>query len=100
MSPPDIAAEEAKCKDLEKVVIGSDPEKFFQVGAQLPFQEKEELIEFLKRNIDVFAWDAYDAPGSTQPSFVIISMSTRPSPPRSNHPVARQESMPMRLGMK
>ena len=55
VSPPDTAAEDAKCKNLEEVVIGGDPEKFFRVGAQLPLQEKEELIEFLKRNIDVFA---------------------------------------------
>ena len=25
-------------------------------------QEREELIEFLKMNIDVFAWNAYEAP--------------------------------------
>ena len=55
MSPLDTAVEGAKCKDLEKVVIGGDLEKFFQIGAHLPPQEKEELIEFLKRNIDVFA---------------------------------------------
>ena len=48
-------AEEAKYEDLEKIVVDDDPEKFFQVGAQLSPQEKEELIEFLKRNIDVFA---------------------------------------------
>ena len=35
----------------------------FQVKAQLPFEEKEELVEFLRRNVDVFAWDAYEAPG-------------------------------------
>ena len=29
----------------------------------MPHQEREELIEFLKRNIDVFAWNAYEAPG-------------------------------------
>ena len=40
-----------------------DPEKFFQIGSKLPYQEKEELIEFLKRNIDVFVWNAYKAPG-------------------------------------
>ena len=51
-----------KCEDLETVVIGDDPKKFFQVGAQLPPQEKEELIEFLRRNVDVFAWNAYEAP--------------------------------------
>ena len=40
---------------MQKVVIGSDAEKFFQVGARLPPKEKEELVEFLKGNIDVFA---------------------------------------------
>ena len=55
MSPPDTTADEAKCEDLENVVISGTSEKFFQVGAQLPPQEKEELIEFIKRNIDVFA---------------------------------------------
>ena len=63
MLPFDIVAEEAKCEDLEKVVVGDTSEKFFQVGAKLPPQEKEELVEFLKRNIDMFAWDACDAPG-------------------------------------
>ena len=28
----------------------------------MPPQEKKELVEFLKRNIDMFAWDACDAP--------------------------------------
>ena len=41
-------------QDLEKVVVGDDPEKFFQVRAQLPPQENEELIEFLRKNVDVF----------------------------------------------
>ena len=27
----------------------------------MPPQEKEELVGFLRRNVDVFAWDAYDA---------------------------------------
>ena len=36
--------EEVKCEDLEKIVMGDDLEKFFQVRAQLPLQEKEELI--------------------------------------------------------
>ena len=46
--------EEAKCEDLEKVVVGDNPEKFFQVGSQRPPQEREELIEFLRKNVDVF----------------------------------------------
>ena len=46
--------EEAKCEDLEKVVIGDDLEKFFQVGSQLPPWERQELTEFLRKNVDVF----------------------------------------------
>ncbi|XP_023891252.2 uncharacterized protein LOC112003299 [Quercus suber] len=68
-APSDAATEEAKCEDLGKVVIGDNPEKFFRVEARLPPKEQEELIEFLKSNIDVFAWDACDAPG-IDPSFI------------------------------
>ena len=52
-----------KCEDLEKVVVGDDPEKFFQIGAQMPLREKEQLVDLLGRNVDVFAWDAYEAQG-------------------------------------
>ena len=71
------------------MVIGGALEKFFQVGAQLPPQEKEELIEFLKRNIDVFAWDACDAPG-IDPAFIYhhlnvnLSITLKKQPPQ--HP--------------
>ena len=78
MSPLDTAAEGAKCKDLEKVVIGGDSEKFFQIGAQLPPQEKEELVEFLKRNIDMFAWDACDAP-RIDPAFICHHLNVNPT---------------------
>ena len=60
------------------MVIGGDPEKFFRVGAQLPFQEKEELIEFLKRNIDVFVWDACDGPG-INPAFICHHLNVNPA---------------------
>ena len=46
-------ADEVKCEDLEKVVVGDDPEKFFQVGTQMPLLEKEQLVEFLRKIIDV-----------------------------------------------
>ena len=48
MLSKDGLSEEVKCEDLIKVIIGDDPEKFFQVGSQLSQPEKEELIEFLK----------------------------------------------------
>ena len=61
--------EEAKCEDLETVMVGDDPEKFFLIRAQLPPQEKEELVEFHWKNIDMFAWNAYKASG-VDPSFI------------------------------
>ena len=61
--------EEASYEDLEKVLVGSDPERFFQVGSKLPPQEKETQIDFLRQNMDVFAWDAYEAP-RVDPDFI------------------------------
>ncbi|XP_030947425.1 uncharacterized protein LOC115971567 [Quercus lobata] len=84
--PVDGQANEAKCEDLEKFAIGNDPEKFFQVGAQLPPQEKVELVEFLKTNVDVFAWNAYEAPG-VDPSFICHHLNVNPSvTPRKQPP--------------
>ena len=60
------------------MVVGSDAEKFFQVGARLPPQEKEELVEFLKGNIDVFAWDACDAP-VIDPNFIYHHLNVNSS---------------------
>ena len=77
MIPDNGPAEEVKCKDLENVVIGDDPEKFFQVGAQLPPQEREELIEFLRKNVDVFACNAYEAPG-VDPNFICNHLNVNP----------------------
>ena len=51
----DGTSEEVEFEDLVKVTIGDDPEKFFQIESQLPQREREELIEFLKQKIDVFA---------------------------------------------
>ena len=67
-----------KCEDLEKVVIGDDPERFFQVGAQIPLLEKEQLVDFLRRNVDVFAWDAYEAP-RLDPNFICHHLNVNPS---------------------
>ena len=73
----DKPVEDAKCKDLVKVVIGDDSEKFFQIGSQLPHQEREEQIEFLKQNNDVFAWNTYEALG-VDPEFVCHHLKVNP----------------------
>ena len=77
MESIDRPADEAKCKDLVKITIGDDLEKFFQVGSQLPQQEREELIEFLKQNIDVFTWNTYEAPG-VDPEFIRHHLNVNP----------------------
>ena len=77
-SPVGGQAKDAKCEDLEKFAIGGDLEKFFQVGAQLPPQEKERLVEFLKRNVDVFAQNAYEAP-RVDPSLIYHHLNVNPS---------------------
>ena len=86
--PDNGSTEEAKCENLEKVAVGNNPEKFFQVGSELPPQEKEELIEFLRENVDVFAWDAYEAPG-VDPSFICHHLNVNPSVTPKKQPLRR-----------
>ena len=73
----DGTSDEVECEDLVKVTIRDDPEKFFQIGSQLPQQERNELIEFLKQNIDVFAWNTYEAPG-VDPEFICHHLNVNP----------------------
>ena len=42
-----VGAVEA-CESLTKMAIGSNPEKYFQVGAHLSPVERDELVPFLK----------------------------------------------------
>ena len=64
-----MVIEGVEFEELERVIVGNDKEKFFQVGVQLPPRKKEKLIVFLWENIDVFAWDAYEAP-KVDPNFI------------------------------
>ena len=66
-----------KCEDLEKVVVGDDSEKFFQIGAQTLLLEKKQLVDLLRRNVDVFAWNAYEAPG-VDPNFICHHLNVNP----------------------
>ena len=67
-----------KYEDLENVVIGDDPEKFFQIRTQMPLLEREQLVDLLRRNVDVFAWDAYETPG-VGPNFICHHLNINPS---------------------
>ncbi|XP_030946039.1 uncharacterized protein LOC115970565 [Quercus lobata] len=71
-------ADEAKCEDLERVMVTDDPEKFFQVGAKLPSRKKEQLVEFLRENVDVIAWSPYEALG-IDPNFICHQLNVNPA---------------------
>ena len=73
----DGTSKEVECEDLVKVTIWDDPKKFFQIRSQLPQQEREGPIEFLKQNIDVFAWNTYEAPG-VDPEFICHHLNVNP----------------------
>ena len=77
-----------KCEDLEKVVVGDDPERFFQVGAQLPLLETEQLVEFHRKNVNVFAWDAYEAP-RVDPNFIYHHLNVNPFITSKRQPLRR-----------
>ena len=70
------------------MVIGDDLERFFQIGAQIPLQEKEPLVDLLRRNVDVFAWDAYEAPG-LDPKFICHHLNVNPSVTPKRQPLRR-----------
>ena len=74
----DAVSEGKNYKKLEEIVIDGDLEKFFQAGAQLPPQKKEKLIAFLRENVDIFAWNAYKAPG-VDPNFICHHLNVNPA---------------------
>ena len=47
----------------------NNPERCTRVGADLERKIKEDLVQFLKKNIDVFAWSHEDMPG-IDPNFI------------------------------
>ena len=63
---------------MGKITIDNDDAKYFQVEVQLPSREKEELVVFLRKNIDVFDWSAYEAP-RVDPNFICHYLNVNPS---------------------
>ena len=48
---------------LENITLDdSDIEKYTRVGAELEENTKKDLVQFLKKNVDVFAWSHEDMP--------------------------------------
>ena len=44
----------------------------------MPLLEREQLVDLLRRNVDVFAWDAYEAL-EVDPNFICHHLNVNPS---------------------
>ena len=56
----------------------NNPERCTRVGVDLNEKIKKDLVQFLKKNIDVFAWSHEDMP-SIDPSVITHRLNVRPS---------------------
>ena len=64
---------------LENIPLDkNNPERCTRVGADLKEKNKKDLIQFLKKNIDVFAWSHEDMPG-IDPSVITHRLNVCPS---------------------
>lgn len=64
---------------LEDISLDEDnPERCTRVGADLEEKIKKDLVQFLKKNIDVFAWSHEDMPG-IDPSVITHRLNVCPS---------------------
>ena len=77
-------------EELERSLIDTDKDRYFQIRARLPPEEKMELVNFLKSNVNVFAWSAYGA-ARIDPEFICHQLNVncgdvprRQSPRRSS----------------
>ena len=68
----------ASCaKDLVKVTILSDDDKSFRIGASMRDKDRVEMLLFLVRNMDVFAWNLYEVP-RVDPEFIVHKLNVDP----------------------
>ena len=64
---------------LENIPLDeSDLEKYTRVGANLEENAKKDLVQFLKENVDVFAWSHEDMPG-IDPGVITHRLNVSPS---------------------
>ena len=93
---PGTTIEELTAIPLEK----SEPEKIVLVGALLPEPDREELMEILRQNRDVFAWSREDIPGidpshachrlNIDPNFPPVKQKPRRFAPEKNNAINKE----------
>ena len=63
---------------LEDVLLQEDdPEKFTRIGTGMKEKARKDLIQFLRKSIDVFAWSHDDIPG-IDPSVITHQLNVYP----------------------
>ena len=66
-------------KALEDIPLDkNNPEKYTRVGADMERKTKQDLVQFLRKSIDVFAWSHEDMPG-IEPSVITHCLDVHPS---------------------
>ena len=55
-----------------------NPEKFTRIGTSMKEKMKKDLVQFLRKRIDVFAWSHEDMPG-IDPSVITHRLNVHPS---------------------
>lgn len=63
---------------LDRIVIGEDKERYFQVRTKLPPGKKKGVGEIFKGKFGRFAWSAYEAP-RVDLEFICHSLNVNPS---------------------
>ena len=56
----------------------SNPDKFTRIGTSMEMKMKQDLVHFLKKSMDVFAWSHEDMPG-INPSVITHRLNMYPS---------------------
>ncbi|XP_058218439.1 uncharacterized protein LOC131329357 [Rhododendron vialii] len=73
-----VPAERRSTEELIRFPIPGGEGRYFLIGSSLSIAEREEMYDFLMRNIEVFAWTPQDMPG-VDPSFAMHSLNVDPS---------------------
>ena len=64
---------------LEDVLLQQDdPKKFTRIGTSMNEKVKKDLVQFLRKSIDIFAWSHDDMPG-IDPSVITHRLNVYPS---------------------
>ena len=70
----------SRAKELLKVKIFPDTDRYFQIGTSMKDQDKVEMLLFLLQNVDIFAWSPYEVLG-VDPEFIVHKLNVDPSFP-------------------